>query len=294
MSTKKLYEYRLELTSDSEKYTEQQIDSSYKDHEKTMNGFEVDNSYRTKEFFFKKWFYAENAQRFRDYAGFIMEHLTEKEESILSVACGRPVVEPFLFEQGYKNIILSDLEISKVHEATNVLFSNVFKIKKIDLMKDLIDEKFDHIICLSFIYLLNEEQLVILFRNMARNLKDGGGIILDATPSLDNLWVYSLHNVVRKFENKIMHMVRKKRGLNYKIIKKHKGYRRNDDDIIKAAELAGFSLKSKKKMDYLGEARKSVIVNIIMNKIPSSIKIVEAISRKMGIAYTRLFYFQLK
>jgi len=189
MSMRKWYKYFLDPLRRGRIYLP--IDSNFYDHEKAMGGYKADDAYLSKSTFFNKYFWGYHIiGRLGCYDNFLRKHL-KKDKDILSIASGRCANELFLIEDGYK-ITCSDLKVFDSYKETKTLFPQ-FDFVEHDILNGPFFLKYDAVICLSLIYLFNEEKLLTFFRNVSDSLKTGGHLILDSAGSTDNLMSYLIH-----------------------------------------------------------------------------------------------------
>src|SRR3989338_2648986 len=186
---RELYKYSLDPLSKGKTYLP--IDHDFIDHEKAMGGYKADDAYNSKSAFFNKYFLGYHLGRLEYYDVFLRKHL-KKDWNVLSIASGRCVNELFLIEDGYR-ITCSDLKVFDSYKETKKLFPK-FKFVEHDILKAPA-EKCDAVICLSLIYLFNDDDLFTFFKNVSDSLKIGGHLILDSAGSSDNLLSYLIHNV---------------------------------------------------------------------------------------------------
>ena len=264
------------------------IDRSYKDHKKSMDGFEADNSYTNKKAFFNKHFHNSYRNRLVYYDKFIRKHIN-KEDDILSIGSGRCINELFLLEDGYR-IVCSDLDILGAYKVTKELFPK-FRFKKLDILKSSTQEKYDVILCLSLIYLFNAGELNNFFINVRKSLKNRGFLILDSAGSPDNVLSHFLHEELLKYETRTKAFIKTIRNKRKEIlITKHTGYRRKDREIINSAKLGGFILCDKENYDFLTELCRSYLLNRLIESVSSMEKVFRLIGRH--IPYIRMFKFK--
>jgi len=167
------------------------------------------------------------------------------------------------------------------------LFPN-FKFLEFDVLQGGIDRKFDAVISLSLIYLFDERDLKLFFRNVNNLLKPGGQFILDSAGSPDKFLAYLIHEVLLKYEARLRWLLksvltRKRLGF----VVKHHGYRWTDAEIVACAEQEGFALLEQQNYNFLTEFRRSCLLRRLIKMGPCMEKIFENIGRK--IPYVRMF-----
>ncbi len=283
---RKWYKYILDAASKGVVY--KPMDQTYSEHALSMGGYDIDDAYKSKAEFFKKYFFNYQQSRLEYYNVFLKKHL-HKNEKILSIASGRCANELFLMEQGY-DITCSDMEMLYSFNQTKALFGQ-FKFLKLDVLSGPINERYDAMMCLSLIYLFDEKKLNLFFYNIAESLNKNGHLILDSAGSPDNLLSYLILDILLKYETfltRILKLLFQRKWYGFAV--KDFGYRRTNSEIIKVAERNGFLLIDKQKYSFLTEFYRSRILSRIMNYCPVCKRILNAIGKK--VPYIRMFYFQ--
>lgn len=153
-------------------------------------------------------------------------------------------------------------------------------------------KKYDAVICLSLIYLFDENELSVFFRNVFNSLNCEGRLILDFVGSPDNFMSYLLHDVFLKYEIKMASLLKffltgQRQG---GVVKKHHGYRRTDSEVIAAAQKTGFELVAQENYAFVTEFRRSYIFNKLVKPASSIEKAFGIIGR--NIPYIRMGYFR--
>lgn len=124
--------------------------------------------------------------RHQCYDQFLVQ-LLPKDGRIFSIASERAINEMNLTSDGYQ-LICSDLDPVCLEE-TERLFPQ-YQFMRWDALNDpLPAQRFDAVMSLSFIYLLNREQLVRFFGRMRYLLSPRGLFVLDASSPPDNTLV---------------------------------------------------------------------------------------------------------
>lgn len=264
------------------------IDQDFQDHANAIGLFHSDEACKSKSDFFKKYFWGYHEGRLENYDKFLRQHL-KIESEILSVAGGRCANELYLLENGYK-VVCSDLQASEVVAKTKEIFPN-FSFLELDVLKGGMDRQFDAVISLSLIYLFNERDLIIFFRNVSKLLKPGGQFILDSAGSPDNFYSHLIHEVLLKYEARLRWVFKSildRKRLGFVI--KHHGYRRTDAEIIECAKQEGFALLDQQNYNFLTEFRRSGLLRRIIKMGSFMEKMFENFGKK--IPYVRMFNFQ--
>lgn len=264
------------------------IDTDFIQHAKAMGGYAADESYNNKKSFFEKYFYNYHGDRLICYDKFIRKHLSKWEET-LSIGSGRCANELYLMEDGFR-ITCSDLEPVN-YEETISLFPD-FKFVKLNLLEGPTEKKYDSIICLGLIYLLDNQELSTFFKNVSESLNPKGHFILDSAGSSDDKILSNLiHDWFLKYEAMLMKITKNifKRK-KYRLIKKHHGYRRSDNEIVQLSSKARFVFREKEDYAFLTDFRRSAILNRLINSSALLKKIFCGIGKRMP--YIRMFYFE--
>lgn len=239
-----------------------QKNEAFSDHKKSMF-YDSNIGYSSKEEFFKVYFYDGN-HRYKIYNNYLRQYL-KKEEDILSIGSGRCINELLLIEDGF-DIVCSDLG-QPCNEETLRLFPNL-KFVKYDIRVFPFETKFDSIISLEMFYLFDKNILSRVFKNVAESLKVGGRFILSPGGAEDSLFSYINDEIIINCETNLLHIVQRLRRRECVVTKRHQGYRTKDEEIVSAAEDAGFSLSSLEKADYLTEFG---MRSILLGKVPKRI-----------------------
>jgi len=282
------YKYAIDSNQKSENTLP--LDNSHTEHFISLGGFNTDGSYETKEAFYNKYFFNYHQGRLEHYDNFLRKYLT-KNQTILSIASGRSANELRLLDDGF-DVYCSDIyQFSWINE-TKKLWPN-YQFFLLDISKNPSAQQYDTLIVLSLIYLFDEEQLDEFFKNVFQSLNKQGYLILDSAGSPDNLGSYFIHDILVKIEIYLISIVKSLAGLGkkrFRVIKKHHGYRRTNDEIKKIAEKNGFSIVLEvENYAFLTEFRRSRTLSLII-KIP----FMEPFFRLLGIKipYVRMFLFK--
>lgn len=264
------------------------IDRYADDHARTMDRFEVDGAYQDKGTFFHRYLTGYQFSRLEYYNDFLRRHLKRGEE-ILSIASGRCANELGLMEDGY-SITCSDLKEWEIHERTRRLFPG-FEFMRLDVLEGPAYKRYDAVVCLSLIYLFDESQLRLFFRNVSDSLRLDGQLLLDSAGSPDNVLSTLIHDLWLKYEVVSLRLVKGllRRRLDG-FVTKHHGYRRTDREIIESARQAGLELRCQKHYAFTTEFRRSRILGPLI--APGSVA--EGLCRSVGraVPYIRMFKFK--
>lgn len=286
---RKWYKYVLNSTKQSEKVLP--LDNSPLEHITSLRGNKLMNAYENKETFYKTFYFKYHLGRLEDYDAYLRKHL-KKEDSVLSIACGRSANEMRLVDDGY-DIFCTDLYEYPWNNDTKKLWPD-YRFAILDILKNPSEQQYDAVIGLSVIFIFDESQLSDFFKNIYKSLNDQGYLIIDSAGSPDNLGSFFIHDILVKTETYLIRLIWFITSLGKKkfsIIKKHHGYRRTNDEIINAAEKSGFILADLENYAFLTEFSRSYILSYLM-KIPFTKSIFRLLGNK--IPYTRMFLFKKK
>ena len=137
-----------------------------------------------------------------------------------------------------------------------------FEFVEHDILSGPLYKKYAAVICLSLIYLFNEEKLLAFFRNVSDSLKIGGRLILDSAGSPNNLLFYLIHDVLLKYEILGIRPIKfLLTGRLNGFVTKHHGYRRTDEEIIKTAKQSGFELLHHENYAFTIQFKRSYLLN---------------------------------
>ena len=263
-------------------------DREFEHHERAIGGYHPDGAYGSKKEFFEKYFYNYHRGRLEYYDLFLRKH-PKTSDKILSIASGRCANELYLSEAGYR-ITCSDLKKIAAYDKTRDLFSG-FKFIELDILKKAMDKKFDAIMCLSLIYLFDDEKLSRFFLNVRKSLKPGGCLILDSSGPPDNFRSYFLHDIFLKYERVLLRFLKclVTGSLDGYIIKDF-GYRRTNAEIINTAKKSGLHFKCMDNYAFKHDFMRSPILRNIIQMHAIIEKTFDIFGK--GIPYIRMFRFQ--
>lgn len=264
-------------------------DSSFAGHAKAMGGYDADEAYKNKNVFFQKYYHGYHDGRLENYDKFLRKHI-QKLDKVLFVGSGRSANELKLLEEEY-NVVASDLSWLSSYDVTKKLFPN-YKFFVFNVLKNFTDQQYDGIVSLSLVYLFNNKQFDAFFCNISKSLKNNGYLILDSAGSPDNLVSYFIHDIVLKYETILLKAFKKVKSLGKMkcgLIMQNFGYRRNDADIINAAQKYGFKLIDQNKYALLTEFKRSVVLRCLLK-----IRFMQKIFLIIGeyVPYTRMYLFR--
>jgi SAM-dependent methyltransferase len=249
------------------------------DHQKTMEGFRIDAQVDTKDKFFERYYWG-GFRQFQFYDRYFRERL-EKQKKGLSVGSGRCVNELLLAEDGY-NIICSDLALycPQLHK----IFPG-FQFSILDILRSSYKEEKDFVMVLCIIYLFDESELLKAFQNLAKSLKNGGSLFIDASSANDNVFSWILDNVLCPVDAQLQYLLKKilKRQDN-KVIRKHHGYRYSNKEVIKVAEKAGLVFVDVRYSDYVTELKDRLL---LFSRLPDWL----VVPFSLGLPHIRMFQF---
>lgn len=274
------------VTADIGQLITQPISSTYQEHESDLGGFGRSEHYKSKESFFQAYFF--NDRRAPNYDKFISQHI-DRNQHILSVASGRSVNELMLLDRGF-DVTCSDLSLPESYSTAKRLFPQMNQLE-LDILSGPAETRFDVVICLSLIYLFDNDQLRRFFANIRSSLTENGYLILDSSGPPDTLLAHWVNEIYLKYEAKLVRVfMQRKFSRSYVIVEKHHGYRHSDKDILQAAKDSGLMLTEQKNYDYTHEFERSRIISKLLNVLP----FLRAILRVPGrsVPYTRMFKLQ--
>lgn len=282
------YWYKYFISSSGRGIIHQAIDSDYSDHANSMGGYGEDASYVNKETFFKKYYYGYHLNRLEHYDDFLRKHLN-KADVVLSIASGRCANELRLTEEGY-HIVCSDLESPHAIQSTKKLFKHLDFIEY-DVLKDEPRRQYSAVMCLSLIYLFDDKALNSFFHRINACLENKGILILDSAGSEDKWLSNFVHDIALKYETYLYWLLKSiiNKG-TFGIIKKHHGYRRTNDEIIRCALNNGFEIRDRQDYAFLTEFRRSIVFNLLIPQGSNAEKLFRHIGKRMP--YIRMFCFQ--
>ena len=256
----------------------------YEDFAKEMGGYDVDDSYQSKESFFQKYFQG----RYVDWDNYLRRNL-HKDDEVLSIASGRCINELKLLNDGY-SISCSDLKIVPSYDASIQLFGT-FPFLVLDILREHPDKEYDGIICLGFGYSLNKDDLDKFFRNINKGLSLGKCLFLDSGGGRENLFSLFWDVLYLPIEYKIFSFIYKLIGKRGKIlVKSNHGFRRTDKDIVESARRSGFEFVSQEDFDFLDEFRRSILLTGIIKRSSTAQRIFSILGR--WNPYIRMFKFK--
>lgn len=269
------------------------LDRSFDEHQRAIGGYPR-VGYESAEQFFRNHLAA--SPRHLCYQQFLAAHLP-KDGRILSIAGGRAVNEMRLVADGY-HVVCSDLEPVWPDE-TRRLFPG-YRFMRWDVLNDPIPaERFDAVMCLGFIYLLDHDGLSGFFGRVSELLRPEGVFVLDAAGSSpDSLLANLLHEVYLPGEawlvcglKNIVNLCRQG-GSNGRMVvrRKHHGYRYGDREIVAAAAEEGLKVEAVEHMDFETEWTRSRFYNHCARRVPPLRRGLLAVGRMMP--YVRMFAFR--
>ena len=187
-------------------------------------------------------------------------------------------------------LFCSDLQKPECYEDTMKLFP-AFKFIALDILKNPSETKHDVVLCLSLIYLFDNNMLTAFFRNVYESLLPKGRLILDSAGSPDNLLSFFFHDRYLKYEvivYRIASLILKQKWASFTI--NHHGYRRTDEEIISSARENGFKFLEKQHYVFLPDFRRSLLFNKLITQGSMLEKIFSPLAKHMP--YIRMFLFE--
>lgn len=224
------------------------------------------------------------SERYKLYLEYILSH-TDKSASILSVGSGYAHNELLLHRSG-RTVVCSDVESTLVESVRTKEPTMPYTLY--DPRDRPFEKRFDATVSLGVFYLFSPVELLWVFRNMHKSLKEDGVLIIDVGGAADNTITFAL-DCLQKVEMLCYFIFLKLSGSNVRLVKKTNGYRSTDAEIIKAAEEVGFTLKEIDYADYLTELNKRTWLGRMLAKVRS----VRRLMVRLGVLcpYVRLMVF---
>ena len=254
--------YKFTVSDGANESIYQPISESFGDHERDIGGYGETDAYETKQSYFERYYFGN--RRIENYDLFIQKTLTEGQNT-LSLGSGRCANELMLQERGYR-VTCSDLGQPRALQATRRIFPQLEHVQ-LDILAECPPKRYDAILCLSVIYLFDDDQLDRFFKNVREGLVGGGSLIFDAPGSPDTLPAWFLHDILLKFEAQTFRLLRTiKRRRDPGLIRKHHGYRRTDTEILEIATANRFHLICQENYDFLTEFERSYVLRRLMNR----------------------------
>lgn len=280
------YKYRLDPLRRGT--VNESIDRTFEEHARSLDGFEACEAYKSRESFFRKYYYGHQNGRLEEYDRFLRKRL-RKNQDILSVGGGRCANELFLMEDGYR-LTCSDLLRTDTHGMTQTIFPE-FQFLELDILKDPPPRRFDAIVSLSLIYLFDRTGLRTFFRNISEGLRPGGHFILDSAGSPDNVMSTCIHDILLPAETFVKRWMKWVLTLNCDgLIRKHHGYRRTDLEITDAAGGCGLNLVDRANYAFTTEFGRSPFLTRVMGIHPRVGQLFEIVGQH--VPYIRMFDFE--
>jgi len=257
--------------------------SSFLDYEKAMGGYESNEHYISQDKFFKK--YLTRTRKYWD--NFLTKNILIGEK-ILSIGSGRCINEMLLIKKKY-NLVCSDLEIPDCYVAAKKILGD-FEYRKLNILLNPSDEKFDCIVSLSIIHAFSNPELEIFFDNVFKSLKPNGKFLLDGGGSEDNFFSLIYDKYFLSLEVELAYLISKIIKKNYGLLKRHHGYKYKNKEILEIAKKKGFQIIHFQSADHYTEIERSKIINLIIRLLPFTKKIFYLLGSKMP--YVRMFKFK--
>jgi len=279
--------YKFEPVHNTPTNKTESIDQSFHQHAQAMGGYEINEAYESSDSLFKKFYYKVHYERYENYFRFIEKNV-KKTATILSIGSGRAIVELYMREHGYDKITCSDLMPIECIRAIKMPFI------KLNILETQAPKKFDVIICLSVIYLFNNKELEIFFKNVHKSLNQNGLLILDSAGSTDSFFTHLYHEYYLYFEAIFLCILNTLRtGEKYSIKTKHFGFRRENGEIIQMAKKCGFDFCGQENYNFETELTRSSIYL----KLVKSLNFIEKPAIQLfgvRMPYVRMFKFQTR
>ena len=230
------------------------IDISFEDYEKTMGGYEADDSYKTYGEFFTKYYGWED--RLTYYYDYLRRQILKGD--VLSIGSGRCTVELMVnfFSNRRFNLTCTDIKIPDCYKATQKLFPEV-EFDRLNILDHSSLKEYDALLALSVTALFNKDALERFFINTNFSLKSEGNLIFDLN-GVDNWRCNFYHENYLKWEAYLKAIYKTViTGKIYRVVKTHRGYRYTTEEIVKIATKFGFELVDQRDMAFSYDYKRS-------------------------------------
>ena len=249
-----------------------------------QEGYSSNEHYKKKDIFLQ--FYLKG--RYLVLHSYLIKNIDPKSKT-LSLASGRGINELCLISNKF-DITCSDFQIPPSYGDSKKLFGN-FNYKKINILENITNEKFDTIFSLSAFYLFSDDEIKKILTNINESLTENGILILEFPGSGDNFISFLFNEIYLTFESYLIYYLskifNKKIGLK---LDNNFGYRRINSEVIKLATQSGFKLLEVNEYDYLNELKRSFLIRNIIKYLPFSKLFFIFIGKKLP--YIRMFKFK--
>lgn len=140
-------------------------------------------------------------------------------------------------------------------------------------------------------FLFDDAELDAFFKNANASLTENGYVVLDPGGAENNLFTWTMDNVLVRAESKAITTYKSVISSNaWTVTKNHHGYRWSDKEIIATAQNNGFKLVLQENSDFLSEFTRIITLYKLMNRIGLAKSLAGALGRFMP--YARVFLFQ--
>ena len=215
----------------------------------------------------------QRSSRHQAYLDFLAPRLNTSWR-ILSIACGNAWTERALQPQLDTLILCTDLRPAKM----TILYFDA-------LHSPLLPDKFDAILCLSFIYQLNDEQLVLFLMRVRKMLKPNGILFLDSAGPAPSLLVWCWNHLYIALENAVAGVLQWT-PTNWT----HHGFWRSDRELREAVETVGICRVSITPLDPHTELSRSRLYRRVLSRFALGRWLGEWLGRQ--IPYVRMVTVQ--
>jgi hypothetical protein len=203
-----------------------------------------------------------------DFSKYIYDYLSKKlYGNNLSIGSGWGHLEYHLSHKF--NITALDInnEYAKYNKKIKYLITDIIS-KDFDLKF-----KYDNIFAPGIIYLFNEKELNVFFKNIKKIMLNNGNFYLFFR-SNDSLFINFLDNFILPFENIIKFFLKIIRNQKVKIQKNLHGFRRYNKELEKVIVSNDLKIVLKKELMFQAEYNRSKILRLLcLNKILSLFKL---------------------
>tara|TARA_A100001234_G_scaffold219008_1_gene228981 strand:- start:3425 stop:4228 length:804 start_codon:yes stop_codon:yes gene_type:complete len=175
---------------------------------------------------------------------------------VISIGCGKGFLEYHLIKNK-KNIIATDINKSfiKFNKKIKIKYLNILSKRNINFKKF---GKFDMIYLPGIIYLFNDSEVKLMFKNLKKISKKNTKIIIFFR-SRYSLLVSFFENFIVPSELYIKKFIFKFRS-NEKVYKSFKGYRRTLSEMKNLIYQSKFTIDSFELLDYETEYNRSIFI----------------------------------
>ena len=233
---------------------------------------------KSKDEFFERYlgeFHGHRLAVIRD----LLESSLSERDNILSLASGNFAIELALIEKGGRSILCSDQKSPPWLENTRALFPNL-QFTVLDPLHDGPEPDCSAILCLGLTYLLDLEDVRMLFRFSFRSLRAAGRLYIDFNVT-DSPAVRFYHDIFLPAEGRVVAFLRSVRTARRHSAKRvFHGYHHDLAVIMQIAKDEGFTVENILEGGFDVDFRRSAILNRVMH-VPGCRTLLRAVGRLM-------------